>query len=361
MTQSTNQSEIHILRPLRSNETADKLPLGELGAYAGATEVFNSAITAFAIPAAWSCGLLDVLAVEGSVSLSGFVVAHDLHEPTVRAIAHALASRRIVRIVDEEVQQGIEFDSFYQTKGFFTWLLSGCGEMLRRSGAVARSSGRQSGFIQRDGAEIGTGTGDFGRQFIDPVFRRAVSRTSATMVADLGCGTAERLVDLIKSTPGLQGLGIDISKEAVEQANERVKAAGLEDRLRVVQGDARSVLALPEFAEVDLVTSFLMGHDFWPRERCLRVLEQIAEAFPKAREFLLCDTYRSALPPGVEPPMLTQGFEYMHALMGQYIPSLEEWRGLFQASVWQCDEEFDTTLPPYTKIFLLRRRAHGPV
>jgi phenylpyruvate C(3)-methyltransferase len=50
-----------------------------------------------------------------------------------------------------------------------------------------------------------------------------------------------------------------------------------------------------EFAQVDLLTCFMMGHDFRPRDNCVATLQRLRKAFPKARRFLLGDTTRILL------------------------------------------------------------------
>jgi hypothetical protein len=57
------------------------------------------------------------------------------------------------------------------------------------------------------------------------------------VVADLGCGAAHILIDVCRRRPGLRGVGIDISPEALVEARHSVEEAGLADRIRLIQGD----------------------------------------------------------------------------------------------------------------------------
>jgi hypothetical protein len=111
-------------------------------------------------------------------------------------------------------------------------------------------------------------------------------------------------------------------------ARKAVEEAGLVDRIEIVHGDI-SALEAGRFPGFGLVFSFFLGHDLWPKEDCVRALDSLRSAFPDVRNFLLSDTYRSERVTHADTPIFTLGFEHTHALMDQYIPSVEEWRATF--------------------------------
>ena len=319
------------------------------------TDLFNSAITAFAIVAAWELGVLDEIEVNGYIDLQLHARKHDLHEPSLRAIVSALACSEIVELTSDGSRANStgQFDSVYETKGFYTWLFGGCGELLRTAGVVSQNSQRKGSFIHRDARAIGLGTGDFGARFIDPLFEDAFSNVPFSVIADLGCGSGDRLIRLLANRPGATGVGIDISEAAVELSRERIATAGLSDRAFIVLGDVRNLSRQPYFEGVDFLTCFLMGHDFWPREKCIGIMRTLREVFPSVATLALCDTYRSEVIPSNRVPLVSLGFEFVHALMGQYVPTIGEWRDAFLASGWHPIAEHDITVPAFTKIFHL--------
>lgn len=87
-----------------------------------------------------------------------------------------------------------------------------------------------------------------------------------------------------------------------------------------------------------------MGHDFWPRENCVKTLRRLRESFPRARRFLLGDTFRGLLESGNSEyaiaednfPFFTLGFELGHAMMDVCLPTLEDWEGVFADGEWRC-------------------------
>jgi hypothetical protein len=132
-----------------------------------------------------------------------------------------------------------------------------------------------------------------------------------------------------------------------------VTPAGLTDCITLVQDDALNLLPRLEYQGVDLVTCFLMGHDFWPRENAVRTLRSLRDAFPNIKNLVLGDTYRSTGVSGPEHPMFTLGFETVHAVMGQYLPSLDEWTSTIEESGWRIADQRMIDLPAFSFIYRL--------
>jgi uncharacterized protein (TIGR03000 family) len=61
--------------------------------------------------------------------------------------------------------------------------------------------------------------------------------TKEDVVHDYGCGDAVMLIRPIKNFGAKKGFGNDIDPKMVEKAKENVKAAGMEDKITIVEGD----------------------------------------------------------------------------------------------------------------------------
>jgi uncharacterized protein (TIGR03000 family) len=61
--------------------------------------------------------------------------------------------------------------------------------------------------------------------------------TKDDVVHDYGCGDAVMLIRAVKQFGAKKGFGNDIDPEMVKRAQEKVKQAGLEDKITIVQGD----------------------------------------------------------------------------------------------------------------------------
>ncbi|KAK3312982.1 methyltransferase MppJ [Apodospora peruviana] len=252
--------------------------------------IFNSAIAAPAIAAAWELGF--------SMNITDYAEQHDLDLGSLKGLASALAT---VHVVKQDANTH-----------------------------VLRNENRTGSFYNRESAAIAYACREANAGFFDPMFWKAMGETDYQ----------------IHSVP------------ALEFAAAESVLRGLSDRLTFIQGDACALKYRDEFNQVDLLTSFLMGHDFWPRENCVATLKSLRTAFPNVRRFLLCDTARVLLDStdksdtsrsrhavtegGV--PIFTLGFEFGHAMMDTFIPTIEDWEGVLEEGGWRCNKSY--TFPP---------------
>jgi uncharacterized protein (TIGR03000 family) len=77
------------------------------------------------------------------------------------------------------------------------------------------------------------------------------------VVFEPGCGDARILIATVKGG-AKRGVGIDIDPERVEESRANVKAAGLEDRIEIRQGDA---LDIKDLSDATIVMMY-MGNEF---------------------------------------------------------------------------------------------------
>lgn len=317
--------------------------------------IFNSAVAASAIGAAWEIGALDELEQHGSLEVTELARREDLHEAAVMGVFAALASVAIVVRDATTIRPGPYFDEACRQRSFFHWLAQGSGELFRRTPHVLRNRNRVGQYYQRDAAAISFACREINARCFDPVFRHALDNLGyrPTMAADLGSGSGERLIQIVRRFPGAGGLGLDIAASAIEMARASVAAGGLDDRISFALGDVRNLSPRPEFAGVDLMTCFMMGHDFWPRDNCLSVLRRLRELFPGVRRFLLGDTARTVGVPDRDVPIFTLGFEVGHNLMGVYLPTLDEWDDVLRDSGWRCLRKHVIETPAASVVFEL--------
>jgi phenylpyruvate C(3)-methyltransferase len=319
--------------------------------------VFNDAVSAYAISAAWELGLLTrVETCGGAVDLAGFAREEELDLGSVRAIARVLAYAEVVGLDADEVTSGPLFAEAVLKKGYFYWLTRGCGELFATMPELVRDANRAGDFVRRDYRAIGLAAKDAGARFVDPPFYRLVEDRGLVRGADLGCGSGGRLIELARRDPRFRGVGVDVADGALALAGEAVAAAGLADRLSVVRDDATGLGHRPEYRDVEFVSMFMMGHDLWPRPDCLASLKMLGDAFPAATDLVICDTYRSELAPGEPHPVFTLGFETAHAVMGQEIPTLAEWGEVLDEAGWHMADVIEFELPPYTALMHLTRK-----
>jgi ribosomal protein L11 methylase PrmA len=82
---------------------------------------------------------------------------------------------------------------------------------------------------------------------------KVASVTSKDTVYDLGCGDG-RIVVTAAKVYGAHGVGIDIDPQRVAEANANVKAAGVGDKVKIVEGDLFQV----DLSPATVVTLYLL-------------------------------------------------------------------------------------------------------
>lgn len=324
--------------------------------------LFNSALASVAISSAFELGLLEELQLEGMIHIDSYCDNADLHQASVSSILYVLACFDIVELSSdaEMVSRGPVFAEVYREKGYFLWLVKGYGYLLQNLADFAKRSNRppsnhDPSFVRRSLNHIAMAGRDYGYHFVDRYFEELINEQPIFFACDLGCGSADRLLKTVKKHPRARGIGIDINKEILALAEDRIKAESLQERVIVIAEDIKNLSPRREFTDVDLLFSFFLGHDLWPRARCKEVLERLFTNFPRVQRFLFCDTYRSDTLPSPYLPTFTLGFELTHAVMGQYIPSEAEWLTLFEETGWDCFGKLEVGIP-FSAIFDLRPR-----
>jgi SAM-dependent methyltransferase len=316
-------------------------------------DLFSSYVATAALSAAHQLGILDRLAEHGQAPF-GNGGDESLSDSVVRAVHRTLHWARVVEVKsDETVIPGALFADAYAARGYFYWLVKGCGELFSIAPDVALTERRTGDFHRRDMRAVAIGSRLIGEEEVEPLFDRVLADPPVGKVADLGCGSGQRLVRILGNHRDARGVGVDISPEAVQLAGESVESAGLTDRVTLLRGDVLDLAPRPEFADVDTVTCVFMGHDFWPYDSCVRTLRRLRTAFPAARRLILCDVVRTGGLPGPDTTVFTLGFEAVHALMGDYLPTLDQWQEAFRDSGWECRTVRPTTAPPNGYLFEL--------
>lgn len=309
---------------------------GSAGRGAAAT-IYNSAVAAWAIAAAWEIGALDELHRSRALDAELFAARRGLDPASTVGLFRALASVGVVRRRGPVVAAAGAFDEVYQYKSFFHWLSRGSAELFRQMPSVLVSENRVGQFYQRDAAAIAYACREIDELCYAPTFWNAMGRLDfdVSHVADLGCGSGGRVLDVLARYPRARGVGIDIARPALDAARAGSSAAGMSDRVTFIEADVLELQERPELADVELITSFMMGHDFWPRENCVAAFRRFRKVFPSARRLLLGDATRTAEVPDSDLPVFRLGFELGHDLMGVFLPTVADWESVFDEAGWK--------------------------
>ncbi|MGH3828907.1 MAG: class I SAM-dependent methyltransferase [Pseudonocardiaceae bacterium] len=319
--------------------------------------IYNSAVAASAISAAWELGALDELKERGVLDVPEFATSRRLDFPSTLGMFRALAAVDVVERDNTKVVPAANFAEVYRTRSFFHWLARGSAELFRQMPAALRTENRVGNFYQRDSAAIAFACREINTFCYDPWFWKAVDGLDFdfTVVADLGCGSGERVMRVLRQYPGTHGLGIDIARPSLEVAAAEAENAGLADRVVFLEADVLTLERRPEFIDVKLLMCFMMGHDFWPKRQCVNALRRLSALFPNVRRFLLGDATRTVGVADRDLPVFTLGFELAHDMMGVSLPTTADWESVFEEGGWRLLHKYWINVAVGEVIFELAR------
>lgn len=149
-------------------------------------------------------------------------------------------------------------------------------------------------------------------------------------VLEVGCGTANFLVQIAKAFPNARPLGVDIDPDSLAVARGRVAEAGFADRIRLIAGNLSDVVPA---GSVDAVVMIEVLHEITPAIRPLVVNAAAATLKPGGWLLIVDETYPSTLAQTREPEFrfpLQTGIEEL--TWGNVIPDRAEQESLLRGA-----------------------------
>jgi DNA-binding Lrp family transcriptional regulator len=155
------------------------------------------------------------------------------------------------------------------------------------------------------------------------------------VVADLGGSDGHNLSQLLAAEPDREGIVFDLP-EVVAGAHPVLAAAGLTDRVRVVEGDF--FMSVPA-ADVYVMSTVL--HD-WNDEKCLRILGNITKIAPAGTRLVLLEM---VIPEDASPHPAKAIDLVMLAMLDGRERTAEEWRELLWTGGFSLDRVVESPSP----------------
>jgi len=315
--------------------------------------IFNCGVTCHAIAFADQVGLLENLERESTLSISNIIISGYSRELIDILIDILESAGVVVRNGPNHISRGHNFAHCLARKSLFTWLFHASGAMLINA---AKWDSNAGGLMpKRDGALIAATMADLGRRNIDNILFNMNEWREYSCVLDVGCGDASRLQRLV-SRFNLQGVGIDVSEEALKEARRRIETSPEAKCIQLVAGNAKYMKDdFPLRKEVDVALLALAAHDFLPPPDAIETLKHWPSVLPKLRTLIVCETVKAEATISLtssEVPSL--GYEYLHALMGIQIETDGGWRAIFESAGWNLISVIPINLPANTNIYVCK-------
>jgi SAM-dependent methyltransferase len=240
-------------------------------------------------------------------------------------------------------------------KGYLVWLQGGYGHVLAGLGDFIRGTCRYGTDVERAGRWVAEGSALIGRDDVAPYATEVLGSIHFERVVDLGCGNARFLIGAAQRFH-VEGLGVDLSPEAVEDAERRIAEADLTGQVVVRRGDAGDLDAIPELASADLVVAHFLLHEIFEHGRAALVgyLTKLGTLMPAGAHMLVAEVQPAS---GAPDERWRPEFTLLHAIMRQELLDADGWHEAFTAAGWSRHEVRDLGLPG--AILLLYRNERG--
>lgn len=197
-----------------------------------------------------------------------------------------------------------------------------------------------------------------------PWVAKKFSDLKVDTVVDLGCGSGDIIIDFCKRHHSYKGIGIDISKGAVDLARRNVKKNHLTKRIDIILGDMLNPTSysskIKSKGEKLAFNSIMALHEFLidGRQAVIKVLKKMKKAFPGSYfilgEYKKCSDKEFNEMPIYEKMHMLFYQEIIHRLTDQRLASLEEWKKIFKDSdvdLIEYKDDFNFRLAEYVLKF----------
>jgi cyclopropane fatty-acyl-phospholipid synthase-like methyltransferase len=158
-------------------------------------------------------------------------------------------------------------------------------------------------------------------------------------IVDLGSGTCGLLIRCLRELPEAHGVGIDINRDACARARSIIMAAGMADRLSVVEAPIQSLIDNPApIAGADVIHAGWVFHDLMPDEE--QTLDALLKTFRQsARTGALVMVEGVPYARNPEEQSFSAAYTFLHThFMGRKLLTENEWSAKLSAAGYQTVE-----------------------
>ncbi len=278
-------------------------------------------------------GVIDTFLQQKSVSVGDVARAAGVDSSMVAAYYSALAHAGLARREGREDNGGTryvappDFNQSINECGYVLWGLISCAPLLANAMAFAKDLPSAVERFPRDGEHVARTSRYMGEQDFYPPAERAVVSARPRRIVDLGAGTCGLLMRCLRQLPEATAVGIDLNGDACKKARDIVAAAGMSERIRVVEAPIQSLVGDPSPLEgAEVIHGGFVFHDLMPDEEATldALLATFRRVAPQAAVIVV-----DAVPyaPNSDEQAFSAAFTFLHShFMGRRLMPEGEWR-----------------------------------
>ncbi|WP_395814151.1 class I SAM-dependent methyltransferase [Archangium minus] len=217
--------------------------------------------------------------------------------------------------------------------GYVLWGLGSCAPLIANAHHFVKNLPSAAETYVRDGEHVARTSRWMGEQDFYPQAEAAITASRPKKIVDLGSGTCGLLLRCLRKLPEAQGVGIDLSHSACVKARSIVQAAGMENRVSVIEAPIQSLIDNPAPLEgAEIIHGGFVFHDLMPDEEA--TLNALLKTFRRTAPngaLLVVD----AVPYGPNPDehAFSAAFTFLHShFMGRRLQPESEWKERLSAA-----------------------------
>ena len=284
-------------------------------------------------------GFFDVLNERGVLRLDEFAKEKDLNPAALKALCNYLYSLRILNRTTKGFVLAKKGRSLLDyCLGTFDFIYAYAPIFERLEQLLYAKNG--DAVALRRGEYVARATTEVSRWLPLPIVKTIVKRRGFKRVLDLGCGSGEFLIELCRENV-LEGVGIDISADAVKYAQSNIASSGINGKISVLQGDIFNLGGLiGRIGSFDVATGMFVLHEFLSegRDRVVQLLLEFRGHFPHTPLIIseVCKFFPSSLR---KRRSALAEHHLFHLLSDQGLATLTGWRKIFRDAGYHIQEE----------------------
>lgn len=160
-----------------------------------------------------------------------------------------------------------DFEERRYESGYLSWALNANRPFIEHAAEFLRSPADSRARYPRDGRQVAVSSRWMGSHAFYPIALSTILEAAPRHVVDLGAGTGQLLIEILRARPESTAVALDLDHGACVEAVRAGRQAGVGDRLTVVERSIQSVADDPSPVDgADVVHAGFVFHDMMPEE-----------------------------------------------------------------------------------------------
>ena len=219
-------------------------------------------MASYCICALFNIGFFNELSESKIIDLDLFLKRRNINDKILTAICDYLFVLRILNKTGRRYSLGPKGKTLIKySRGTFDFIYA-YAPLFENIDALLKNEKKYNVDVFRRGKFVAKATAEVSQFIPIPIVKDIIKRYNFKSILDLGCGSAEFLLQLCESND-LNGHGIDVSKEAISYAESLINEKSLSHRVQVKVGDIFDIEQLKSIPQnIDVITSMFVLHEF---------------------------------------------------------------------------------------------------